>query len=91
MLSLLNSLGLKHLNDFNSRLGEDIFVKVDISLIRSVLKLHHLKDENLVDTEESKYENINRILMLKYSRVIDNIKEIDSDGKGYRLETINLS
>jgi len=87
MDKILFELGVKDLNDYNSIIENNAFSKINLCDIRSVLEEFHMSDKNLIDTEESKFEHINLILMLKYEKVIDSIKLLDNIvTEGFRLE-----
>lgn len=85
---LLINIGLKGINDFKTKLDENIFLNLDVSIVRETLKQYGLHDNYLIDEEESKFQHVNRILMFKYERVIDSIKNIDENGTGYKLSMV---
>jgi hypothetical protein len=87
MDKLLSELGLKGLNDYESVINISAFEKINIDDIRNVLIEFKMNDKNLVDSEESKFEHINLILMFKYEKIIDSIKVLDNNSnEGFHLE-----
>ena len=87
MDEILQGLGFKGLNDSVSVIQWCDFQKIDVEKIRSVLLDLGMHDTNLTQSDESKFEYINLILMLKYEVFIDVIKDIDFlPMKGFHLE-----
>jgi len=87
---LLQELGLKNLNDFLTILPENIFEEMSIDTVRATLEFYNMNTKNLKNTEESKFEHVNLILMLKIGSYIDVIRNFDeNDQKGFRLEKLS--
>jgi hypothetical protein len=87
MEKILLDLGVKGINDYTSVISIDAFEKVKVEEICNVLKSFGMNDTNLIDTEESKFEHINLILMFRYEKLIDSIKILDGTSiNGFRLE-----
>ena len=86
MNALIQKLGLNGLDDYATVLPLSVFKDISIDTVQDALDDEEMRSENLVDTEESKFEFINRILMMKYGKLIDSIKQVDNNGVGYRLE-----
>ena len=70
MQEILKYLNLKNLDDFHTTINNDVFSNIDVNIIRDCLIFHKMKDKNLEDNEESKFEHVNKILMLKYERLV---------------------
>lgn len=91
MTKILQNLGFKGINDFETIVPPNIFEKLDMNLVVQALKEHnlHFITSNEVNTnEELIFENVNRILELRYGRIIDSLKEIDELGDGYKIEVM---
>lgn len=90
-MDIISELGLTSFQDYVTVLPLDVFSKVNVDTVQKALELYKFNYTNLVNTEESKFEYINRILMLKFSVFIDSIKDMDSlDVEGYRLEPLQV-
>ena len=90
-MDIIFELGLTSFQDYVTVLPLDVFSKVNVDTVQKALELYKFNYTNLVNTEESKFEYINRILMLKFSVFIDSIKDMDSlDVEGYRLEPLQV-
>lgn len=87
-MEILEKLGFKSLNDFSTIVDINIFKNINIETVRKSLIENNIDTNNLEDTEESKFEKINLILMLRHGRFIDEIKSPDELGtiQGYKLE-----
>lgn len=93
MEKILSDLSIKDINDYNTIIDKYAFEKLNIEHIRLALNQFNMSDKNLIDTEESKFEHVNLILMFKFEKVIDSIKILDGaslDLEGVALEGFRL-
>lgn len=87
MEEILQDLGFIGLDDFNTIIDVDSFSKLNYNKIQLLLD-HYFIQRVVQDNDESKYRNLNLILMLKYGLLIDTIKIVDEKGAGFQLETM---
>ncbi len=87
MENILSALGVKDINDYSTIIDKHAFENINIEYVRNLLEEYSMSHKNLRDTEESKFEHINLVLMFKFERVIDSIKLLDDvNMEGFRLE-----
>ncbi len=85
MEEILADLGFIGLDDFDTIISENSFYRLDYKKVQNLLDLYNI-DRVVQDNEESKFRNLNLVLMLKYGLLIDAIKNFDARGVGFQLE-----